>query len=938
RRIAGEPLADRIAATPGLAARLALLPNVLAVIDAAAFAHARGVIHRDIKPWNILLGDYGETLLIDWGLARVLDERDAPDVGHGFGTPGFMAPEQARGEEVDARADVHALGATLVYLLTQAPVDDAPLARLGREVPGELRAIVMRAVAPVAADRYRDAGELAADVRRFLTGQLVAAHRYTAWQRVARSVRRHRIAVSAAAIALVAIAIASSVAIVNVVRERDRADAAGRIARDRGDQMLVERASQLAEREPTRAAALLAGLPSGSPYLGRARDIAAVAFAGGIAHGVVAHRGAARAIELAPDGRQLLSTGDDGAVRIHDLALGTSRTVIAGDAQGGNAVWTDAGATITFSTAHALHVVDLASGQLRTLATGVAIAALWRADAHHVRYLDGGTHRLLEQPTSGGPATVIGEDVRAAAGHDRVAIVDEAARLRLIDGARAVVLAAHAPGLGAQVIAIAPDGGEVAAVVDGAVVAWQTATGRELGRWSVGRVHGLFRGPSCWFASGRAGAAIVSSLCGERPIEVLRGDWDGVWSTPAAHAIAFAATDGALAVLDATGLHPLAHHKPGVRAIAGRADSPYLALAHSDGTILWWRVADVAPPPRAIAAGSELIGADRAASFVLAHDELQIVAIDRGTGARRALGDGPILFAGPVDRAGHVVVTRIEGRQPRPAILDTASGRTRVLPAEALVVSDRASGRALFARGREVVEPAAAGDRVVATAAGAITMLAVADRWGAAMSEAHGARRLLRIDLVRGHTSELALWAVPEQLIVAADGTLWLALDHALWSWNGRWLARSVMPSPVTTLVASGRGAAVVLLDHSIWLATPEAVTNRLASGDQRALVFGDRSVVVVEGNERQRLVLASGERTRWPSAGMQTSSAIGDDDRRLDVQLHGADRDWLTSYEDRVPGEAMALRLWLAQATNAAIDPATGALAWPDHAAPDAR
>src|SRR5689334_21429050 len=90
RRVEGEPLADRVASTPDVKARLALVPNVLAAVDAAAFAHARGLIHRDIKPWNILIGAYGETHLIDWGLARRIDDADADadDVGRAAGTPG----------------------------------------------------------------------------------------------------------------------------------------------------------------------------------------------------------------------------------------------------------------------------------------------------------------------------------------------------------------------------------------------------------------------------------------------------------------------------------------------------------------------------------------------------------------------------------------------------------------------------------------------------------------------------------------------------------------------------------------------------------------------------------------------------------------------------------------------------------------------------------
>ncbi|HEY0993687.1 MAG TPA: serine/threonine-protein kinase, partial [Kofleriaceae bacterium] len=190
RRIAGEPLAQRIAGARDAKARLALVPRFAIAVDAAAFAHARGIIHCDIKPWNILLGAYGETQLIDWGLARRLDEPDdARD--RAAGTPGYIAPEQARGETVDARADVYALGATLLDVLTGAVGQGrSSPPRLAPEIPTELVAIVGKALAPAAADRYRDAGELAADLHAFLDGRIVAAHRYTAVERALRFVRR----------------------------------------------------------------------------------------------------------------------------------------------------------------------------------------------------------------------------------------------------------------------------------------------------------------------------------------------------------------------------------------------------------------------------------------------------------------------------------------------------------------------------------------------------------------------------------------------------------------------------------------------------------------------------------------------------------------------------------------------------------------------------
>ncbi len=116
RRVTGRPLDELIRRAPNLGERLVLLPNVLAAIDAVAHAHRRGVIHRDLKPANILVGEHGETVVIDWGLAKVIGEEDREagnaisiptsgdslqtQIGSVFGTPGFMAPEQVRAATV----------------------------------------------------------------------------------------------------------------------------------------------------------------------------------------------------------------------------------------------------------------------------------------------------------------------------------------------------------------------------------------------------------------------------------------------------------------------------------------------------------------------------------------------------------------------------------------------------------------------------------------------------------------------------------------------------------------------------------------------------------------------------------------------------------------------------------------------------------------------
>ena len=211
----------------------------------------RRVIHRDLKPANVLLGKYDETVVIDWGLAKSLDAPDdddgdaaplsasSPDLtayGTVLGTPAYMAPEQAKGDRVDERSDVYALGALLYHVLSGRTPDDspstvperalrppvdptAPTASSGAptteirpprlftlavaDIPRDLAQIVDKATRGNPAERYANASELAADLSRFSTGQLLAGRRYTMRELVRRWARKHRAILTVGALGMV---------------------------------------------------------------------------------------------------------------------------------------------------------------------------------------------------------------------------------------------------------------------------------------------------------------------------------------------------------------------------------------------------------------------------------------------------------------------------------------------------------------------------------------------------------------------------------------------------------------------------------------------------------------------------------------------------------------------------------------------------------------
>jgi len=251
----GRPLSIAISEANTVAKRLALLPKVINAVEAIAYAHQQRVIHRDLKPSNILVGDFGETVVIDWGLAKDLSDDDDEPVepsessqsdltvaGSVIGTPSYMPLEQAVGESLDERADVYALGAILYHLASGEPPFRAesgdavlelvkenpptPLGALDVEIPADLVTIIDKAMARRREQRYASAVELAGELERFTTGQLVGAHRYSVVDLIRRRLRRHRAAFTVSAVALIAVLVLSVFSITQIVSERNQARAA----------------------------------------------------------------------------------------------------------------------------------------------------------------------------------------------------------------------------------------------------------------------------------------------------------------------------------------------------------------------------------------------------------------------------------------------------------------------------------------------------------------------------------------------------------------------------------------------------------------------------------------------------------------------------------------------------------------------------------------
>lgn len=281
-----------------------MLRRFVDVCNAIGYAHSRGVLHRDLKPDNIMLGKFGETLVVDWGLAKAGRDQDIessnPDqsmliagtlsgnsdtvAGHAIGTPAYMSPEQAEGKlaELGPTSDVYSLGATLYHVLTGSPAfrssEESPVIK--RVIAGEfpapravnpkaskvLEAVCLKSMSLQQSNRYQTPGELAAEVERWLADEPVLASPDTKVEKLSRWLRKNRSTAVAGVSVLFVTAIAAAAVAVIVSATNQGIEASNRLltasealerkARERAEESEVQaRASEAKAKEYLRSAA-----------------------------------------------------------------------------------------------------------------------------------------------------------------------------------------------------------------------------------------------------------------------------------------------------------------------------------------------------------------------------------------------------------------------------------------------------------------------------------------------------------------------------------------------------------------------------------------------------------------------------------------------------------------------------------------------------------
>gem|GEM_PF-955650 len=979
RKIDGRPLERLVAQSDNLNERLMLIRHMVASAEAIAHAHERGIVHRDIKPSNILVGELGETIVIDWGLAKVIGETDEPSeilgvplqpvadgdtiktrAGIVFGTPGFMAPEQLRGGAVDPRWDVYALGATLYHLLSKKPPHYAktademmraavnappmPIGELVAGVPPELSTIIDKALAFDPEQRYQDARELAADLQRFLGGQLVASHHYTPREKISRYVLQHRYAFIVGAVAAATLMIGGAIAFVRIVNERNRADhnavEARRaqktaeqeklVAERRTEDLSLSSARSVASTNPTFAIALVK--PLVEKRWREVRAIAAEARAAGVAWSMPASS-SMQSMQFSRDGRKVLAAGEDGVVRLYDLETRVTK-VIAEAGSPVTAKFVDDEKKVLLWIGTRISVMDLAGAGRRDVEIDIPIVSLdvtgttaYWIDAYGAMWqMELSAVAPMQIPLDEKASMLaVSPDGRwiALAGFDHVLLYDRTAPSEPV---RSIVIgSAHA-------LDWAKDGSRLAILHDDQAVeiAMEPAP-FVVHRLTVGERSHVVASNKRVFTIGPTGVGMLSAAL-SRPRKQLSKP---IGLEESRDDIIIAGGEDQLVVLTEHGDHTLAAPSGRFSMVRASPASPYV-VALADDRFLVWNLDEVEP---------RVAGTQIATAKFVTGDDLVATTLDGPaqwinlvTGNVRELGQWPAIldvvaspsgrFAAAVDMA-HAAHLIEAGKDPI-AISGTADRAGFATDSQLVLATDDGA--------IDLYDVASAKRTRVHPPSGA-PLVSIA--WGGtdpAFVAAHFVDGTLWRTNVKDRTTESA--TVPRtptsNLRVTPSGEAFVAIGDEIVRWTPR--ARDLvhhakLPLKITTLGTIGSDYLIAFADGGaaflVALAKPDTVTDLEETlGRTSASMSVATGLIAVLNRGAVDMIDPLIKPARWHLAAGATYAdlQISNDGKRVLAKVGST----LVVWDLVLPTNAAATRTWLDEMTNAVTGSGAKSLGWP--------